>query len=318
MILILSHNYEGSTSNVAEWLLYANAQFHVLTETDGIKDISYTLNNNGQNKIAITTTGGIEINFDDITSVWYRRGKFMNGSEPLIAEQHKDLDYFLEISKKEWESVNDLLLLSLANKTLIGNYFKSNPNKQEVLRIAQGVGLTIPDTIITSQRKDLDPDCRSINKNISNVSHIAIGSKLFYNRTVEIEASRLPEAFPPSLFQKLVVKKYELRIFFLNDAFYASAIFSQMDHKTEIDFRNYNHLKPNRVVPFELPPTIKKKLRRLMHALDLNTGSIDMMVTPDDKYVFLEVNPDGQFGMVSYPCNYFIERDIANRLLKRA
>jgi len=46
----------------------------------------------------------------------------------------------------------------------------------------------------------------------------------------------------------------------------------------------------------------------------LNSGSIDILVTPNNEYVFLEVNPVGQFGMVSQPCNYYLEKRIAERL----
>jgi hypothetical protein len=40
-----------------------------------------------------------------------------------------------------------------------------------------------------------------------------------------------------------------------------------------------------------------------------------MIVTPEKKYVFLEVNPIGQFNQVSIPCNYFLEKKIADYLL---
>jgi hypothetical protein len=40
-----------------------------------------------------------------------------------------------------------------------------------------------------------------------------------------------------------------------------------------------------------------------------------MIVTPEKKYIFLEVNPIGQFNQVSIPCNYAIEEKIANYLL---
>ncbi len=36
-----------------------------------------------------------------------------------------------------------------------------------------------------------------------------------------------------------------------------------------------------------------------------------MILTPEGKYVFLEINPEGQFGMVSHPCNYYLERELA-------
>ena len=34
------------------------------------------------------------------------------------------------------------------------------------------------------------------------------------------------------------------------------------------------------------------------------------------QYVFLEVNPEVQVGMVSYPCNYYLEKKLAEELIK--
>jgi len=201
------------------------------------------------------------------------------------------------------------LLAKLKNKTLIDDYFKSNTNKIEVLELAKELNLSIPDTIITTLKKDLlNCKWRLINKNISNIAHLSTKDKTYHNRTVEIHPDLLPETFFPSLFQKLIDKKYELRIFYLKKKFYSMAIFSQEDAKTALDFRNYNYLKPNRTVPFELPLDIQNKLEKLMSRLELNTGSIDMIISKKDEFVFLEVNPDGQFGMVSQPCNYYLEK----------
>ena len=96
------------------------------------------------------------------------------------------------------------------------------------------------------------------------------------------------------------------------------AIFSQNDEQTQLDYRNYNRVKPNRNIPYILPKDIETKLQKLMDKLDLNTGSIDMMVTTEGEYVFLEVNPTGQFGWVSENCNYYLEEKIAHCLEGRA
>ncbi|WP_447951552.1 hypothetical protein [Chryseobacterium koreense] len=50
--------------------------------------------------------------------------------------------------------------------------------------------------------------------------------------------------------------------------------------------------------------------------LELATCSIDMIVNKDWEYYFLEINPVGQFGMISNPCNYFLEKKLAELLLK--
>jgi D-alanine-D-alanine ligase-like ATP-grasp enzyme len=49
----------------------------------------------------------------------------------------------------------------------------------------------------------------------------------------------------------------------------------------------------------------------------LDIGSIDMIYTTDNKYVFLEVNPSGQFLGYSDTCNYCIEKKIAEFLIKK-
>lgn len=54
-----------------------------------------------------------------------------------------------------------------------------------------------------------------------------------------------------------------------------------------------------------------------MKLMDLNTGSIDMIKNKNNEYIFLEVNPVGQFSMVSYPCNYYIEEKIASYLINK-
>lgn len=125
---------------------------------------------------------------------------------------------------------------------------------------------------------------------------------------------QMNENFQPTLFQQYIDKKIEIRSFYLDGAFYSMGIFSQNDDQTKVDFRKYNDRVPNRTVPFKLPDSIEQKLHTLMQTLQFESGSIDLIYSSDEQFYFLEVNPIGQFGMVSYPCNYQLERLIANRL----
>ncbi|MCC7050252.1 MAG: grasp-with-spasm system ATP-grasp peptide maturase [Bacteroidia bacterium] len=312
MILIVSANYESSTSSVAEWLLYYKKKYTIITETNTVSDILCTEYNKGKGGLVITTTSNEQIDFKKISAVWYRRGRFNFERMPQA-----DIDIINEKIAEEWNIINDILMIKCKEKIYVGDYFKSSLNKIEVLKIAKEVGLNIPDTIITSNKGEINERSRSskiINKTIGEVIHAVIDKKVYINRTVEIDAEKLPNTFFPSLFQKLIPKKYELRIFYLKGNFYAMAIFSQKDKKTTVDFRNYNYFIPNRTTPYKLPTEIKNKISRLMRQLNLKSGSIDMIVTDEGRFVFLEVNPDGQFGMVSYPCNYFLERRLSKYL----
>lgn len=194
-------------------------------------------------------------------------------------------------------------------------------NKLIVLREAVELKINVPKTLVTNSKKELlsfySAHKKLITKNMSPGVFITEQNKVLSTITERVsleDITPLPERFAYSLFQEEIKKLFELRIFFIEDNFYASAIFSQNDKKTEVDFRNYNFEKPNRTPPFKLPRSIEKKLNKLMKKIKLNSGSIDLIYSSDGNYYFLEVNPIGQFYQVSNPCNYYLEKKIAEFL----
>ena len=92
------------------------------------------------------------------------------------------------------------------------------------------------------------------------------------------------------------------------------AIWSQDNIHTEVDFRKYDTKNPNRNVPYTISLEIENKIHKLMEELGLNTGSIDFIYSSEGIIYFLEINPEGQFGMVSKPCNYYLEEKIALKI----
>jgi len=151
------------------------------------------------------------------------------------------------------------------------------------------------------------------------ISFFASEFKILEYTSLINETKYIPETFFPSLIQNNIEKKYDLRIFYLNRKFYASAIISQNDNQTTIDFRKYNMEKSNRIIPFKLPDYIEMQLVKLMDLLNYKSGSIDMIYTKEKEYIFLGINPVGQFAQVSEPCNYYLERKVAeyfNNILK--
>ena len=166
------------------------------------------------------------------------------------------------------------------------------------LRIASELGFDVPATITTNTRDELEAfrakHGRIINKAISDGTAFYVGDMRCVTFTEEVghaDIADLPERFLPTLAQELLEKKYEIRIVYLAGRLYPAAIFSQADPRTQIDFRHYNRQKPNRSVPYRLDPEVEESIRRLMDALGLTTGSLDLVRTVDDRLVFLEVNP---------------------------
>jgi ATP-GRASP peptide maturase of grasp-with-spasm system len=302
MILIISEEADLSTSLVIDWLFYYKLNFIRLNEND---ELSLELENND---FKISTKNN-SFYLSSIKGVWYRRG-FLNFKIKSIGE--KKIDKYRE---NEFINLRDFLYYKLSKIPNINNYLNSDVNKLVVNDIAKDVGLLVPDEILINKKSDLAKI-----ENIDNIITKSIASSVMLNYddffivgyTSKIKSfESFPETFFPSLIQNYIEKKYELRIFFLHDKFYSMAIFSQNDEQTKVDFRNYNKKKPNRNIPFELTDGIKYKLTKLMNKLDLNCGSIDMIYTPAGEFFFLEVNPIGQYGMVSNPCNYNLHKKIA-------
>ncbi len=190
--------------------------------------------------------------------------------------------------------------------------------------VAKKVGLNIPTTLVTTSKSaalnfvEMHPTVvtKPIGDNHfsysdGNSSWTSSGTRLV---TIE-DLENLSDTFFPMHLQEYISKDYEVRVFVYKDLIYAMAIFSQMDPQTKIDYRNYNNIRPNRNVPYSLPQVIQSKIIHLMSQLGLTTCSMDLIVTPENEFYFLEVNPSGQIKWMSVPCNFYIEEALALKIL---
>jgi hypothetical protein len=100
----------------------------------------------------------------------------------------------------------------------------------------------------------------------------------------------------PALFQERVPKRVELRVTVIGDDLFVAEIDSQGDERTQVDFRADFDAVEYRAG--ELPDHIAARCMALVRSYGLNFSAMDLVVTPDDRYVFLESNPNGQFGFI--------------------
>ena len=307
MILIISEKNDLSTNQVIDWLIFFKKEFVRINAEDSIN-----LDFNG-NDVEIKFSSN-KIKLSEITSYWYRRG-FLNYQNNFLTK----IPQFDFILKEEVNNFLNYIHYKLSKLKHINSFTNEDMNKLIVSDIARQLGIHTPNDLIFSNKESLKTEIENTNdKYISKITsgRTITNFKRFstYNYSSLINIKNISDDFFPSLVQNYIDKKYELRIFYLEGKFYSMAIFSQNENQTSIDFRNINKEKMNRYVSYKLPNEIEIKLDLLMQKLDLNCGSIDMIVTPNNEYVFLEVNPVGQFGMTSYPCNYNLEKIIAEYL----
>ena len=119
---------------------------------------------------------------------------------------------------------------------------------------------------------------------------------LFTRRVRREELSRITQRAHncPIILQEYIEKDFELRITIVGNKTFACAIHSQKSKKTSEDWRRYDiDNTPHEI--FDLPRDINDKLVSLVKHLGLVFGCIDMIVTPKGEFVFLEINPNGQW-----------------------
>jgi glutathione synthase/RimK-type ligase-like ATP-grasp enzyme len=101
--------------------------------------------------------------------------------------------------------------------------------------------------------------------------------------------------YAPVIFQEYVPARLDLRITVIGDEVLPAAVYSQ-ETDYALDYRM--SLDEARMEAYELPSGVVEKLRSFMDRLGLRYGAIDMRLTPGDEFVFLEINPAGQWRFV--------------------
>lgn len=313
MVLIISSLYDVTTDYVIEWLEQLNTPY-LKWNTESTSNLEGCSLTNSKKEIKINGK-----NVNQIKKVWHRRGRLR-----VLPKSLNDWGNMTSYLKKEEDSlIKSLEYIFKSDVQYIGSYNEEVENhKIKHLYIAKEVGLNIPDSLVTTQKSELvwfhENYSKIISKDLRYPASISMENEYIGGVGTFIVDSEiindLDEHFAPIFVQQYIEKQYEIRIFFFEDKLYPMAIFSQRDTKTKIDYRNYNDEKPNRCIPYSLPRDLKKELLKFISLSNLNTGSIDLIYSQKNTYVFLEVNPMGQFDWLSKNCNYYIERDIAKKL----
>lgn len=193
-------------------------------------------------------------------------------------------------------------------------------NKQLQLITAQKVGLNIPNSALTNQ-----PDVaklfyhqqekKIISKMLTPLTNFMKSARSF------VYTSQVTEAHLDSLdslklcpmqFQQEIEKEYELRVVYVDGKCFAGKIATSaiVDSQTP-DWRKAGE-QDFSWQKYQLPADISELIDKLMKQLLLKFGALDLIKSTDGEYVFLEVNPCGEWGMLQKELGLPIAEHIAN------
>jgi ATP-GRASP peptide maturase of grasp-with-spasm system len=321
MILILSDRDEPTTDLIVEWLVFQKKKFARISANTPLQILKiYKAANGFEAVFKVSPKYGSEQTIDtkEINSFWYRRSR-LTAAVPLINNENKNIeDMFNNYIQEEYKAAVILIYKILENKKNINKFHDSiDVCKIYNLQIAEECGLKVPDSIICTNKEDLKNFDRKYKGNI--ITKPIGDSSVFFKEglhffTSKVKIDTLPDQFAISLFQENIQKEFELRIFYFDNTFYSSAVLSQHNSSTKVDLKNTKADSPNRVLPFELPKNVSENLKKFLDKINLKCGSIDMIYSKKGEYIFLEVNPIGQFEQVSIPCNYNLFKKVAEFL----
>lgn len=328
MIVVLSQaNYDSTTEEVVDWIRVLGGDCVRLNGDDVGQEQPFALQIDAGGPFLSFTLDGRTFTSRDVRAVWLRRWgrtettspvRAAPGLEPLAARMNAHLT-------GELNAAAGGLFASLTGARWLTRPGDVSVNKLHVLAVAAAAGLEVPPTLVTNRPDEMERFRRAhgrvVTKNIGVADIFPLYAHSFGLYTAEVgeaDAAALPATVFPTLVQAMVEKEFEVRTFVLGHEMHSMAIFSQSDEQTSVDFRRYNAHRPNRCVPYRLPAGPGVALRALMDELRMETASVDFIRTPDGRHVFLEVNPAGQFGMMSHPCNYRLEKRVASYLIERS
>ncbi len=249
----------------------------------------------------VLTLDDATIELDDVSAVWLRRPGTPNDAIAADAPNARWLiDTWSEFLHGLWATLECLWLPgTVAAQAAAGL-------KVSQLALAARVGFRIPRTVTTS-----DPSAVLAFYDLCGGRIIAKAAvpRLLTGRDGE---RRDPFTRPvrrrdlatcralrhaPVTFQENVVKRVELRVTVVGDRAFAAEIDSQASSRTRHDWRHYDHERV-RYSQHELPRSVERLCVQLTRALGLCFGAIDLILTPEGEYVFLEINPNGQWAWV--------------------
>ncbi|GIH75779.1 MvdC/MvdD family ATP grasp protein [Planobispora longispora] len=321
-VLVLTGDEDPHAARVAGLLTGRGARVtvfdHRLYPAEAHVELAYT-GRGLTRRLLRTGTGTVDLN--ELTALWWRR--------PTPPEAHPGLTDPAIAAYAAGESaslISDLWEhLPCRKVPAAESVLQRARRKSSQLIIAAELGFTVPDTLITTQARELwdfhdRHDGQIVTKPFGRpwVENLRSGDTI--SRFCEPVSPRdLAYAdalrFCPIIVQRYVPKRLELRVTVVGGQIFAAEIHSQASNRSRLDWRRYNtDVTPHRV--HRLPDEVGRRCLAMVDRLGLLYGAFDLILTPEDEYVFMEINPNGQWLWIEQLTGLPISQAVCDLILE--
>ncbi|HEY5125313.1 MAG TPA: hypothetical protein VIK14_16400 [Ignavibacteria bacterium] len=320
MILLITNKEDITTDFIVKKLSEKKIPFYRLNTEDIIRNLKIDINFK-ENIFTIKDSIKNEyINSDQIESVYFRRPKLPDLKDESFELGEKrfflnEMNYFFE---GIYSILNDAFWISPVFS------IRKAENKIFQLVLANTIGFKIPDGIISNEIVSLN---KFLNKNDNRciIKPIKTGYieesdslKLIYTSDIDSEIVNKYKntILYPTYLQSKIEKKTDIRVTVVGNKTFPAAILSQEYEETKTDWRKGTKVELKHEI-IKLPEDIENKCILITKKLDLKFGAIDLILNENGEYIFLEINPNGQWAWIEKRLGYRISEEIINLLINK-
>lgn len=316
MILILSNKWDVTVDFVVRELQKRNYPYlrintedlHEFDVTTELPDLSIVIQKDGE-----------EIDLaEEVGSVWYRRpGEVFEFADEK--PESTTLDYIREQWSAWLQSLQTVPDVTWVNPPLQNHRMES---KVYQLRLADNLGFRIPETVVTNSDEEVT---ELFEQQGSSVVSKALSSPLIsesdqdefvfsvhLDEPPENESDRL--SLCPTIFQEAMLPKTDYRVTVIGDIVIPVKITGKEDSEVPVDWRTEKDEVS--FVQEKLPDEIEELCREYVDEAGLHFGAIDL-VEVDAGFVFLEINPNGEWGWLQKPWEIPIAENLTDYLIEK-
>jgi glutathione synthase/RimK-type ligase-like ATP-grasp enzyme len=260
----------------------------------------------GQENGFILSNGGSIISSDQIEGVWLRRVQPPVISEKVVIREVRSF------CQSETQDFLVGLLATFPNVVNKRSAEYTSSKKPYQLRVAAGIGLRVPDTLISTDPNRIRSFYERHSGNV--IFKILTATKFQFTETRVLEREFLhyldSAVFAPTIFQERIEARIHLRITVVDREMFCASVEPTRPHGL-LDWR----LDKDPIIrAAAVPDEVVEKLMMLCDALNLRYGAIDLILGKDGEYIFLEVNPGGQFLFIEIQTGQPISLAVAKSL----
>lgn len=322
-LLIFSSKVDIATDHVILKLEELGASFYRINSEDfplGVRSSLALIAHDIPPQLSWLDTIDKYVDLNSVRSVWFRRHRLA----PMPLEMDKA---YQEYCLREVDWFIKGVIYSLDNNKSAVRWMNHPARAQFAeskiyqLSRARTLGFQIPKTLVSNdpvavRRFWQEREGRVIAKPL-RMGYFDFGDRqtCVFTTSIAEEHLRDDEAIQlaPVIYQELVPKAYDIRVTIVGKKVFSAAIDSQSVPSAMIDWRQ-SETEDLPHSGHQLPPSVEAKCLEYMDKLGLSFGALDLVLTPNNEYIFLEINSAGQWVWIEDKLNLPISKAIAEWL----